>query len=270
MTKRTIKNRAFKFFAIIAITIPMIGTNSCTSTKTKEVNYGISPDKIGYVPARISVLSCRDWPITSHLSNQKHDSQKNELKDDQQKKIIADLCQKTDHFVLSGFKDQPYMKGFSPRGTKKLLKKSQQLSLLNQFSKVWEQRASDCQDCKNEASFYQATIAKRADWLKWLNQLSLATKSSDAVLIPFVVFVNKVKKNNRGLLSTNISAAVALLLIDTDSGELIWSNQRTATASHKKLTGQSKEPLTFPSWKKIYDSTLTNGLWKDFPGRLIY
>jgi hypothetical protein len=235
---------------------------ACTAAKS-DVHFGMGEGKAGYVPARISVLSCRAWPDESrfeHLTLSNTD-----------KSATAAVCADFDKFVLDGFRDQPYMKGFTPAAVTKLLAASPGgAGLLEQFDTNWHHLSSDCYQCKNFPSFYHHSIQPRDDWRKLLNTFSQLTRNSDAVLIPYVLYTQQSKINDRGMHQSAISAGVGLLLLDTNNGAVLWSGERHSefAASNLESSGAANFP-EFPKWSSLTSRLLVERLWNDFPGRLI-
>jgi len=91
------------------------------------------------------------------------------------------------------------------------------------------------------------------------------------VLIPLIIHFGVKTENERGLLVAKRSAHVALLLVDTNSGDLIWSGGREAEVVAKAFAAdpQAKD-LQAPSQEELQQRLLTNALWLMFPGRQVY
>jgi hypothetical protein len=250
-----------RFIGMVAIFL-LMGQIACTAKKS-QLQFGMGDGKSGYVPARIAVLSCRPWPEEARfdgltLSNT-------------DKQATAAVCADLDKFVLEGFRDQPYMKGFTPAAVAKLLATAPNgATTMEQFDVNWHHLSSDCHQCENFPSFYHHSIEPRNDWRKWLNSLSQLARNSDAVLIPFVLYTQQAKINDRGMLRSSISSGVGLMLLDTNNGAVLWSNERQSEYAASILESSSSGNFPeFPKWTSLTERLLVESLWKDFPGRLI-
>jgi hypothetical protein len=220
---------------------------------------------MAYIPAKIAVLPCMEWPFAARyqmlpLSNADSSS-------------VTKLCTEFNNFVLDGFKNQPYMKGFSPKLLKQLLEKNAQAKLLDSqtISSLWNHQKDDCDQCQTPVSFYKISIAHRAPWNNWLNDLSKHAKNADAVLLPLIMYYYNKLYDDRGMMVAKTSASLTLLLISTDDAELLWSGGRIADISNKSFeeSGRKDESaLTkIQDTQVLFERLFNNSLWKDFPGR---
>lgn len=227
-----------------------------------NVNFGVQPEHSAYIPARIAILSCRAWPAGARFQS---------LPLSTDPASMDGLCQNLERFIVSGFSQQPYMKGYSPKFVAKTLADAKQGDLLNQITEHWRHESADCQDCQNAAAFYTASIAKRPEWLLWINNFAKATRNVDAMLLPFVTFAASRAYDDRGLQVAERAAGVALLLIDTNNGQLLWAGGREAAASNKRLgaAGVTATPAP-PPWSEVEQRLLTEELWREFPGRQVF
>lgn len=228
----------------------------------KNLETGVQPSHTAFVPARIAVFPCSAWP--SQLT---FDNLPSANVDESQ---LQEICSRFDRFVIQGFDEQPYMRGLTPDAVKKLLSKQDQEDLLAQWPTLWEHKPTDCINCENVGSYYQASIANRPDWQNWLTQISRAVRNADALLMPKVLYVREEKDNQRGALVSTRRAQLALLLIDTNNGNLIWFGTRNAQASDHLLADAGNSAPPPPAWSVLYDRLFTNDLWRDFPGRQNY
>ena len=235
---------------------------SCV-TPAPRATFGIQPDHAAYVPARIAVLPCRPWPVGARFPDLPLTRP-----DDP---AIPALCAKADEFVLAGFNQQPYMKGFSPKSVLKALSDAKQPNLLSRLDAIWAHDGGDCQDCTSAPGFYVASRAQRQNWLLWLSELARSARNVDAILIPFVTYAQERSYLDRGLRVAERRAAVVLLLIDTNNGQLLWAGGRDGTAQSKVLPsgkGPGEPPL--PPWSEVEPRLFTEDLWREFPGRQIF
>lgn len=238
---------------------------SCAHRKWDEVTYGINPARRGFVPARIALLSCARWPDRATRI-------KNIPMINRPDAEIGTLCEEFDKYIADGFDNQPFMKGLSTKLVEKLTTTAALTpSLKEVFQEEWRSLAADCQDCPNLPTFYQHSIRTRPQWQVWLTKFSNASKGADAVLIPFVLSTSTRKEDDRGVWRSIRGGTVAMLLIDTNDGSLIWSQARDAEVIYKALSSTTKAAdLAEPPYEDIKRRLLTDSLWLEFPGRQIY
>lgn len=240
-----------------------LSLQACVSS-TPFVSFGVASVHAGYVPARTAVLPCRLWPESARfeslpLSNMPPSE-------------LQKICQSFDEFVLKGFEDQPYMRGYSPAAVQKLLSATESFSNnLTKIDSLWRHITSDCAKCRNAPSFYTHSIAERTDWRLWLVDLSNGVRFADAVLMPFITFGTQYRYDDRGIATAKRAVGSVLLLIETSTGDLIWSSGREASALNQSLAvnHQLKE-IEYPDWEQVYERAFQNDLWTDFPGRQEY
>ena len=247
---------------ILLMTTPAMLGVACTH-KPKLVPYGTPEEHSGYVPARIAVLPCRTWPDSAGF-------EKRPLTNVTDEDLDA-LCKNYSQFVIDGFKDQPYMRGFSPKSTLALLSAAEQENLLNEFNSHWQHTDTDCQKCENTSSFYVQSIQNREGWRLWLSSLSKAVRNADAIMVPFVYYMYEKTYLDRGLLISKRAAGVSLFLIDTNNGYLLWSGGREAFANDQLLVGSNaNQKGTWPAWTQVEERLFIEEVWRDFPGRQVY
>jgi hypothetical protein len=58
-----------------------------------------------------------------------------------------------------------------------------------------------------------------------------------------------------------IKASISVVLVDTNSGALIWGKQSAKSIPSKP--GQQ----AFSSWTELFDSLFSDEFWREFPGR---
>lgn len=242
---------------------------ACVSIPTKE--YGIEEQYKGFIPAKIAVLPCQFWPQAARYKGQRPSS----------KKLVkaSSLCHEFNKEVIKGFSDQPFMNGYTPNAIAKMVSPSKASSDLSKLQeklaaftfeglKYWRHQPSLCDKCINVPSTYEHSFIKNQEWRHWLHEFSRQTQYSDALLMPFILFQNQQKRNDRGLLISERSAQIALVLIDTNNGKIIWSQQKEATANNQNLPKNAEHGFPeFPKWAVIYKRLFTKDLWTDFPGK---
>ncbi len=231
--------------------------------RSVEVPNGVASEHAGYVPARIAVINCQMWPSGARYKKQ---PLTNVPEGD-----LAPLCAKLDEFVLSGFKDQPYMRGYSPAWVEKFLEQANAAGLSKELPKLWAHQKSDCKDCMSAASFYKNSIEARTDWRLWLSKFSDSVRHADAVLMPFITYAYDSEYTDRGLVVAKRAVGVSILLVDTNAGYLLWSSARDAYSSSQKLFASNVDSKpALPGWDEVYQRSFVEDLWAEFPGRQFY
>ena len=255
----------------LLLALVMAGNIACQSSP-KSMETGLQGEIANTLPARMVVLPCSLWP--ANLSAQPStSSSEGTIKSESEL-----LCQAFDQFVLRGFENQPFMRGYSPKTTSKLLQQEQKPNLLTSWKTILENTSpSLCPHCKNIADRYKNDVSTNTEWLLWLSELSQATRHSDAVLFPFIEYLYEEKNSDRGLHIALKKAALHLILIDNNSGQVIWRGFRNSLVLNRRLDNKewmisSKETsqLKVPSLDTLRDRILTDDIWKDFPGRQNY
>ena len=161
------------------------------------------------------------------------------------------------------------MRGISQKAVERNLKKKLGDGFLKKIRDLWQHKASDCSGCSNPPAFYTESITNREKWREWLVQLSVTTKSADAILLPMITYAYDLKKNDRGVEINEKAAGLALMLIDTNNGYLLWSGGREAIASNHSFNEKTNSPPV-PDEELLYERLFTEDIWKDFPGRQVY
>ena len=250
--EKKLSNRQFWLLTFLGTLI-----SSCVSPSL-DVPYGLQKGHLSLIPARTAVIGCQSWPQEARY-------QKLPLSNTTSEEI-SQLCTSYDKYIIQGFTGQPFMRGLSPQAVKKTISRSQHLDLLNQLQTLWQHQKEDCNQCPSAPSFYVNTISKRPKWQEWLHLFSKTVHYADAILLPFITFVSKNKIDDGGILSATIQAEIVLLLIDTNSSELLWAGGRQATASSKKSTSVTMDFPDFPSWQTLENRLFHQDLWKSYPG----
>jgi hypothetical protein len=247
------KHALRRCLALIFLFFALIQTQCVTPEKG---DYGVQAEQLARIPARIAVVPCRAWPQGARFVNQP------ELKASPED--LKALCEKFDQYVLQGFDGQPYMRGISPRVVLKLLEQSQQPDLLTRIDELWFRPGQACESCQHPASYYREVIAPRPDWRAWLTNFARSASQSDALLLPLVIEADKGTLNDRGLIFNFRRARIALLLIDTNNGELIWIGGRE---TESRLPKEKDAQDTLPDLEDFYRNLFIPDLWLEFPGR---
>jgi hypothetical protein len=222
---------------------------SCTTTNDR---YGVEQAYLGYVPARIAIFTCRPLPaglrpVDAPLSNIDQAAE-------------TDICKNFDETVREGFSNQPYMRGYSSNYVQKVLTAANAQNLLGDLPFQWKLEEGFCNSCRTVARSYRETISDRAPWRQWLTDLSQKVKGADSILLPYLVYGYQRTYSDRGLELSERGAGIALLLIDTASGNLLWSGSRESVVP---VPGRD-----FPDWSRVKDRLFIPALWNEFPGRI--
>ncbi|NRA63604.1 MAG: hypothetical protein HRU19_03930 [Pseudobacteriovorax sp.] len=230
---------------------------SCTTTPKGK--YGIQPGQLAFIPSRIAVLACRPWPKSSPFKL----NPKTLISNDE----MNSLCQAVDKFIIDGFRNQPYMRGLSPKVVDALLEKANLQGHNEKIPSLWHQNEDSCIYCTDPMSYYTESISKRETWVLWLNEFSGKVYRADAILLPMITYAHHGVINDRGLEKAYYRAGIVLLLIDTANGQLIWAGGRDAVVQKRKLISELSEPIIKPSQDDVIDRLLLNDIWQGFPGR---
>jgi hypothetical protein len=244
-----------RMLAIMLFIQPLIG---CV-TKPKPISFGVSERFASFIPARIAVLPCQRWPELIRyrgLPQSNFDPAK-----------MDEICQATDNFIREGFRNQPFMRGYSTIAVKKLLARAKKPQLIAQLQENWKPTI-DCAHCTNVPTYYQTMMANDQQWRLLLQDFRASTRNADAVLVPFVLYGVEQITKDRGLWAAQRVSAVVFLLIGTDSGQLIWSGGREAQLTKQERPEVSFENIDYPELDLILDRLLVEDIWRQFPGRL--
>ena len=247
------------------ISLTLIPATSCVSSFQEDTPFGITPTKAGYIPARMALVPCMTWPErSSRIKGQRLGVAGPE----ETKKLCAEL----DLYIASGFENQPFMKGLSAKFVEKLYTQAGMSPAVNlAIAQNWQRNPQDCAECTTLAAFYIASIAPRKEWSVWLSEFSRATKGTDAILIPLILHHAIAQENERGLTIARRSAFVAMLLVDTTNGDLIWSGGRESDVVTKAYDEDPEaKKLQPPSQEELNRRLFTDALWLGFPGRQVY
>ncbi|MDD9952082.1 MAG: hypothetical protein OXT67_11025 [Zetaproteobacteria bacterium] len=234
----------------------LVSVWGCLSWKSQPQS-GVQPAYRAFVPGQVALLSCTEWPgLTESLRLH------SQLSIGKRK-----LCEAMDAFVLAGFENQPYMMGFTPAAVEKLLQKQKQSAFLRLWPDIWLQSVHPSKRETAPFSLYQDSIAPYAKWQNWLQQFSVWTRYADAVLIPFVAGIRQEIISDRGQKVALREAEALWLLIDTNSGDLIWNGWHVARLQNRQI--YEDQPPLFPEWRQLSYRLLSPSLWSEYPGRVV-
>lgn len=241
------------------VLLSLVSLAACETTPSTR--FGVQPEQLAHIPALSAIVPCRLWPQTAGFPK----LTATELPPAE----TATVCAAFDKFILDGFSDQPYMRGLSPNVVQQLLKKKgrEAEAMLSDLEKPWG-ITKPCSTCENVAAYYSKEVGPNVAWRQWLNAFSRATADADSVLIPFITEAKMGVINDRGLFYAVRSASVALLLVDSNNGDLIWAggNQAESRIPLKERPADEKS-VQLPPWDDVFKRLFQNEIWLDFPGR---
>ena len=232
-------------------------TTACTSTPT--LRQGVQPEAVALNPARIAAFPTLLIP---------HPSEQTSL--DPGALSSGEIVTAVEAKILNAFKNQPGVNGIGFQSVRTSLKSSPGLSSnleteMRSMGKLANSGSaretllltSECRARKNFLDFYKHCLLKSQRWVPLLNQFSLAVQNSDSVLLPIVTSLEKF--TNKDVYSVRFG--IALLLVDTNSGRLIWG--RDISTLIESPAGLKQ----FPDIKSAYDKIFSESFWAEFPGR---
>lgn len=173
--------------------------------------------------------------------------------------------------VLEAFKNQPSVNGVTFNTVRKGVANTKILSNMqsevSRAAKVIFGSANlevvdgpkQCANCKTIADYYVYSLRPSKKWREALNELSAKVLNSDAALL---IYITHLQKNMvAGSPATEVGLAVQL--VDTNNGELIWTREKMVS----DVSSGAKK--TFPEWSEALNKLLDENFWKGFPGRRI-
>lgn len=117
---------------------------------------------------------------------------------------------------------------------------------------------SNCLARKNFIEFYSYCLASEKNWLSGLNALSARVLNADSALITVITDLQNTVVDKK----YEITGGLAILLVDTNNGKLIWGN-------YVKETLVNPEDMKyFPSWSEFLNKVFVSEFWNGFPGRI--
>lgn len=241
----------------ILITLCALWASACASLK-KQTSEGLQSAFSSHVPARTAVLPCQVWRnVTLPVQD------------------IKFLCDQMDEAVMEGFRGQPYMRGFSPKVVMKLADQAKWPSAVSEGLDIVlapgnkPNCATTSQPmCTSSVEYYNRSLASNAAWHLWLARFSDTQRYADATLIPILLSATDVRRDDRGLISLERQVTFVLWLVDTSTGQLMWTRTKSGTATNRALPEKTRL-LTRPEWKVAVKRALTQDFWQDYPGRLV-
>ena len=230
---------------IVTTSLLLFLITACETTNSYKK--GLQDKFSFYLPGNIAFLPCQN--LASFTG--------------EEKEYLQQLPKKLDQEILASFDEQNFIDGYSTSAVIEFLeerKKTQRLLEIKKFftfSKATEK----------PIFFYRELIRKQKKWRLLIKDLSETVHFSDALLLPLITKIEEEAINDRGLLISRRSLEVTLLLIEAETGSLIWWEKRHQSLSHQELIRPPEFSYpSYPSWKNFKNKLIVRALWKDFPG----
>jgi hypothetical protein len=172
--------------------------------------------------------------------------------------------------ILASFKNQPNVNGISFQSVRTALTSyprlagdiDSEMKAVGQLTNSGIARetlllSKECRARKNFLDFYKHCLVGSQKWISHLNQFSSAVQNTDSILIPVITALEKMTEND----IYSVRFGVALLLVDTNSGKLIWG--RDALVRIESPLGAKQ----FPDLQAAMEKVFNEAFWAEFPGR---
>ena len=247
----------FRFGRYLALCVSSVVLFSCRTTSA--VSPGIQPEFEAINPSRILAVPSFVLPDPGALSSVDVAA----LETGNTRTILEAK-------VTSAFQNQPGVNGVSFSTVRQAIGKrpnvwdaldaqmrSTSLKLTSRNAQERAELNSDCLNRKNFLDFYTFCLTADKKWIAALNTLSAKVLNADSALLTVITRLEKATENNR----YGISAGLALVLVDTNTGKLIWGKQT------EKVLQNAEGSASFPEWSSLFESMLTENFWLEFPGR---
>lgn len=231
----------------------------CACTSVPSLRQGVQPDAVALNPARIAAFPTLTVP---------HPSTPASL--DPASLMSGEIILSIETKILAAFRNQPGVNGIAFHTVRNSLKSNPGLlaSIETEIRRMGQLVNSgaaretllltaECRARTNFLDFYKHCLLRSPNWVPLLNQFSLATQNADSVLIPLITSLEKT--TSKGIYQ--LKFGLSLLLIDTNSGRLLWG---------RDMHSQIESPAgakQFPDLKLAYDKIFTEDFWGEFPGR---
>jgi len=240
------------FFACLIILV-----GACTSTPT--LRQGVQPDALALNPARIAAFPTLLIP---------HPSERTSL--DPASLASGEIVSAVESRILAAFKNQPGVNGLSFQTVRTALKANPKIQTeidseirsLGQLANSGLARetlllSAECRARRHFLDFYKNCLLRSPRWIQLLNQLSMTAQNADSALFPIVTTLEKLTDRN----TYSIRFGLALILVDTNSGRLLWGRDTIIKIDSPEGLKQ------FPDLKTAYDKVFSESFWAEFPGR---
>lgn len=233
-----------------------------TSCQTAPLHPGIQPNYVAINPAAIAAVPIFVLanPADSNASV------------DRSIIISEQLIPQIESRIIASFEHQPNINGY-PFSVVRNATSGKNTDIMNHLETAMRETAKrfsshdiktrllitkTCLNRKNFLEFYSYCLAQNPDWISSLNSLSARVLNADSALI---VVMDHLSENTESI-QHEIQLSVAVLLVDTNNGKLIWGNE-------KKLKKKNlKDNEKIPNWHELIHDMFTQDFWNEFPGRI--
>jgi hypothetical protein len=185
--------------------------------------------------------------------------------------ITEKLIPVLENKVMDSFNGQPNINGYQFSAVKKAMGSHPNVwdnldAAMKTVAKRFSSRdvktrlliTPNCLVRKNFIEFYSYCLADESAWLTNLNSLSAKVLNADTALITVITDLEDKVVDKK----YQVTGGIAILLVDTNNGKLIWGNYK------KETLIDTEDKKNFPSWKVLLDKILVPDFWQDFPGRI--
>jgi hypothetical protein len=170
--------------------------------------------------------------------------------------------------VLGAFKNQPGVNGVSFQAVSRVLGESPNArTRMEEVLKATAARLTstregersslprECLARRNFLDFYVHCLATEKIWVDELNALSSLILNADTALLTVVTELRKGESPS----DPDLAGGVAVLIVDTNSGKLIWGRQ-----SSEAIASDGRKPAEVSD---LFTRLLSETFWESFPGR---
>ncbi|NBO37772.1 hypothetical protein EBU99_04215 [bacterium] len=246
-----------KSLNFVWISLLIVWMSGCTSTQ--QTRPGVQSEFLALNPSLIAAFPPVIMP---------HPSESTSL--DPAALMTSNLQSAVETRILSAFKNQPNVNGISFQTVRTLLKASDKLAndidselkSVGQLANSGAARetlllSSECRNRRNFLDFYKFCLLQSPKWVPLLNRFSTSVQNSDSILIPVITSLEKATEKDIYF----VKFGVALLLVDTNSGRLIWGRDSIVRLDSPAGVKQFSEVTA------AVDKTFNESFWAEFPGR---
>lgn len=174
--------------------------------------------------------------------------------------------------VLKAFKGQPSVNGVSFSSVRATLAadpkpiyttldtilKSTSAKLISTDATIRNSLSKNCLGRKNFVDYYGLCVVGDKPWTENLNALSARVLNADSALLIAVTHLDKKLSHAQ----YKIEAEIAAILVDTNSGKVIWAREIRDESTN------SPDKLSFPEWQPLFEKIINEKFWLEFPGRV--
>ena len=246
------------FLSFISLSIFFVGCQSSSNIKP-----GIQPGFEAVNPAAIIAVPIFIMPDPSSET----------ASIDPSLVITEKLIPSLENKIIDSFSHQPNINGYPFSAVKKAIEIKPKLGVWDNLDQTMKNVGSrfssrdikirllitpNCLARRNFVEFYSYCLAGEPAWLTNLNLLSAQVLNADSALITVITELQDKVVNKQ----YQIKGGLAILLVDTKNGKLIWGNYESETLIN------SADKQYFPSWDDLLNKILVPDFWNNFPGRI--